>query len=110
MPIYMWQGSYTGESWAAQMKNPQNRVEAVGKAACEAVGGRLIGGWYAFGDYDVVIVAELPSAEAMAAIAIALSAGGALTSAKTTVLMSGADGAAAVAKANDVANVYRPAR
>jgi uncharacterized protein with GYD domain len=110
MPVYMWQGSYTGESWAAQMKNPQNRVEAVGKAASEAVGGKLLGAWYAFGEYDVVIITDLPNPEAMAAIAIALGAGGALKSAKTTVLMSGAEAVTAIAKANDVAKVYRPAR
>ena len=46
MPLYMYEAAYTAESWAAQMKNPQNRVEAVGRAACEAVGGNLIGGWY----------------------------------------------------------------
>ena len=46
MPLYMYEAAYTAESWAAQMKNPQNRVEAVGRAACEAVGGKLIGGWY----------------------------------------------------------------
>jgi uncharacterized protein with GYD domain len=91
-------------------ENPQNRVEAVGKAASEAVGGKLIGAWYAFGDYDVVIIADLPNPEAMAAIAIALGAGGALKSAKTTVLMSGAEAVTAIAKANDVAKVYRPAR
>ena len=33
MPIYMYQAAYTPESWAAQLKNPQNRVEAVGRQA-----------------------------------------------------------------------------
>ena len=46
MPLYMYEATYTAESWAAQMKNPQNRVESVGRQACEAVGGKLIGGWY----------------------------------------------------------------
>jgi uncharacterized protein with GYD domain len=110
MSLYMWQGAYTGESWAAQMKNPQNRVDAVGKAACEAVGGKLVGGWYAFGEHDIVIVADVPNAEAMAAIAIALGAGGAVKSAKTTVLMSGAQAVEAIKKADAVAKVYRPAR
>jgi uncharacterized protein with GYD domain len=110
MPLYMWQGSYTGESWAAQMKNPQNRVDAVGRAACEAVGGKLVGGWYCFGDHDIVIIADVPNAEAMAAIAIALGAGGALSGGKTTVLMNGAQAVEAIKKASDVAKVYRPAR
>ena len=110
MALYLYQAAYTTESWAAQMKNPQNRVEAVGKAACEAVGGKLVGGWYSFGDYDVAIIADVPNAEAMAAIAIAIGAGGALKSAKTTVLMSGAQAVEAIRKAGDVAKVYQPAR
>jgi hypothetical protein len=50
MPLYMFQGTYTPQSWAAQVKNPQNRIETVGREACEAVGGKLVGAWYCFGD------------------------------------------------------------
>jgi uncharacterized protein with GYD domain len=110
MPLYMYQASYTAESWAAQLKNPQNRVETVGRAACEAVGGKLVGGWYCFGEYDLVIVADVPNNEAMSDIAMAIAAGGAVKSGRTTVLLSGADGAAALKKADAVAKVYRPAR
>jgi uncharacterized protein with GYD domain len=106
----MYQASYTAESWAAQLKNPQNRVDAVGKAACEAVGGKLIGGWYCFGEYDLVIIADVPDDESMSAIALALAAGGALKSGKTIKLMSGAQGVEAMKKAEAVAKVYRPAR
>ena len=49
MPLYMYQAAYTPESWGAQLKNPQNRIETVGRQACEAVGGKLVGGWYCFG-------------------------------------------------------------
>ena len=110
MALYMYQASYTAESWAAQLKNPQNRVEAVGKTACEAVGGKLIGGWYCFGEYDLVIIADVPDDESMSAIALAIAAGGALKSGKTTKLMSGAQGLEAMKKAEAVAKVYRPAR
>jgi hypothetical protein len=39
MPLYMYQVAYTAESIAAQLKKPENRVEAVGRAVCEAGGG-----------------------------------------------------------------------
>jgi uncharacterized protein with GYD domain len=110
MPIYMYQAAYTAESLAAQLKNPQNRVDAVGKAACEAVGGKLVGGYYCFGDYDLIIIADVPNDESMAAIALAIGAGGALRAGKTTKLMSGAQGVEAMKKADAVAKVYRPAR
>ena len=46
MPLYMYQAAYTyaSESWAVQVKSPQNRVETVGRQVCEAVGGKRAGG------------------------------------------------------------------
>lgn len=110
MPLYMYQAAYAAESWAAQIKNPQNRVETVGKAACEAVGGKLVGGWLCFGEYDLVIVAEVPNDESMSAIAVAIAAGGAIKAGKTTRLLTGAQGVDMLKKAEAVAKVYRPAR
>jgi uncharacterized protein with GYD domain len=110
MPLYMYEAAYTPESLAAQLKKPQNRADAVGRAACEAVGGKLVGSWYCFGEYDLMIVADVPNNESMAAIALAIAAGGAVKSAKTTVLMSGDEAVAGMKKAEAVAKVYKPAR
>ena len=110
MALYMYEAAYTAESWAAQMKNPQNRAEAVGLAACEAVGGKLVGAWYCFGDYDLIIIADVPDNESMAAIALAIAAGGAIKASHTTVLMTGAEFIGAMKKSEDVAKGYAPAR
>lgn len=110
MPLYMYQAAYTADSWAAQLKNPQNRVETVGKQLCEAAGGRLVGGWLCFGEYDLTIIADVPNDESMSAIALAIGAGGAIKASKTTKLMTGAQGVEALKKADAVAKVYRPAR
>ena len=110
MPLYMYQAAYTHESWAAQMKNPQNRVESVGRQVCEAAGGEFVGGWLCFGDYDLVIIADVPDNESMAAIALAVAAGGAIKTSKTTVLMTGDQGVKALNKAEAVAEAYKPAR
>ena len=87
----------------------RRRVEAIGRQVCESVGGKLIGGWYCFGDYDLVIVAEVPDNESMAAIALAVGAGGAIKASKTTVLMTGTEGVEALEKADTVTTVYSPA-
>jgi uncharacterized protein with GYD domain len=110
MALYMYQAAYTPDSWAAQLKNPQNRVDAVGRQVCEAVGGKLVGGWYCFGEYDIVLVVDVPNNEAMTAIALGVAAGGAIKASKTTVLMTGAEGVAAMKKADAVVQTYRPAR
>jgi uncharacterized protein with GYD domain len=110
MPLYMYQAAYTPAAWAAQLKKPEARPETIGKQICEAAGGRLIGAWYSFGDYDFVLITEMPDAESAASIALAVAAGGAVKSAKTTPLMSGADGVAAMKKAATLAATYKPAR
>ena len=78
--------------------------------ACEAVGGKLVGGLYCFGEYDVVFICDVPNNESMSAIALAVAAGGALKSGKTTVLMTGAEGVGSMRKADAVAKAYKPAR
>jgi uncharacterized protein with GYD domain len=110
MALYMYQFAYAPESWSAQIKNPQNRIEAVGRAATEAVGGKFVGGWLCLGEYDAVLIADVPDMESMAAVAIAVAAGGAIKSGKTTALMTGAQGVEALKKADVVAKGYRPAR
>ena len=110
MPLYMYQAAYTPESWAAQIKNPQNRVETVARKVCKAAGGKLVGGWLCFGDYDLVIIVDAPNNQSMAAIALAAGAGGAFKASKTTVLMTATDGVGALKKAQEVVKAYSPAR
>ena len=45
MALFMFQFAYTPKSWAAQIKHPDNRIEKIGKASCEAAGGKFVGGW-----------------------------------------------------------------
>src|SRR5262245_49596202 len=87
MAYYLFQAAYTPEALATLIKKPENRIEVVAKAI-EKLGGRVIGGWFSFGEYDVVLVSELPDSVSAAAFAVAAAAGGALKSNKTTLLLS----------------------
>ena len=46
----------------------------------------------------------------MLAVASGIAAGGAIKASKTTVMMTGAEGVAALKKADAVAKTYKPAR
>ena len=89
MPQYLYQVAYTSESLAAQIKNPQDRLEVVGKQLNDAVGARILAGGYSYGEYDISVIVESPDDVTMAAVAVALAAGGAVRTAKTTPLPSG---------------------
>ena len=110
MPQYLYQIAYTPESLAAQIKNPQDRLEIVGKQIADAVGAKILGGGFSYGEYDVSVIVEAADEVTMAAVAIALAAGGAVKAAKTTPLLSGAQWVAALKKAPAVSAQYRPAR
>ncbi len=105
MALYMIQASYTPEAWAAQIRNPGNRFEQL-REVFEAAGGTLHHMWYAFGDSDVVLIAEGEGNIDAAAVAIVATAGGAVKSLRTTPLLSVDDGIAALRKAGEIS--YRP--
>jgi len=105
MPQYLTQVSYTQQAWQALVQSPQDRIEAV-RPAIEKLGGRVINAWFAFGDYDVVAILEMPNNVAAAAIAIAFAAGGACKGVKTTPLLSTAEAVEAARKA--ATSGYRP--
>jgi uncharacterized protein with GYD domain len=109
MALYMYQAAYSHASWAAQIKKPENRVETIGRQLCEAAGGSFVGGWLCFGEYDLVLIADMPNNESMSAIALAVAAGGAIKASKTTVLMTGTEGVAALKKAEAIAKQYKAA-
>jgi uncharacterized protein with GYD domain len=108
MPQYLYQAAYTPESLAAQMQNPQDRLEVVGRQLAESAGAKILAGGFSFGEYDIVAIVEAADDTTMAAIALAVAAGGAFKVAKTTPLLSGAQWVAALQKAPSI--TYRPAR
>jgi uncharacterized protein with GYD domain len=65
----------------------------------EKLGGRIVDGWFSFGDYDLLMVCEMPDAVSAAALSMAVSAGGAIKAVKTTPLMTFEEGTAALKKA-----------
>ena len=64
---------------------------------------------YCFGDFDFVLITDVPDNESMTAISLAVAAGGAVKSSRTTPLMTGVQAVKAMKKVADVAKVYRPA-
>ncbi len=105
MPYYMLQGAYTSEAWAAQVAKPQNRIEIV-RPLFESLGGRIESAYFAFGEYDVVVIAEFPDNVSAAAISVAINSSGAFKTAKTTPLMTMDDGLEVMRKAGGTG--YRP--
>ena len=105
MPLYLSRFSYTPETWARLIENPEDRRGA-GRSYIESVGGTLHGFWYAFGEHDAYAIWEAPDNVSMSAVALAISAGGALSSHETTVLLTVEETLDALRRAQSIK--YRP--
>ena len=105
MALYLTKFSYTPATWARLIKNPEDRRVAA-KQYVEAVGGKLHGFWYALGESDAYSLLEAPDNISIAAMGLAISSGGALSSYQTTVLMTVEETMAALRKAQSIG--YRP--
>ena len=101
MPLYLSRFSYTPETWGRLIRNPEDRRKAA-QTYIESVGGKLHGFWYAFGTHDGYNLWEAPDNVSMAAVALAISGGGALSSLETTVLLTVDEAIAALRKAEQV--------
>lgn len=98
MANYLLQVGYTPEAWANLIAQPHDRIEAV-RPVVEKLGGKITHGWFAFGDYDLVAVVEMPGNVEAAAFSLAAAAGGAVRTIKTTPLLTTAEGVEALKKA-----------
>ena len=87
MPLYLTRFSYTAATWTRLIDHSEDRRQAA-QSYIESVGGKLHGFWYAFGADDAYTLWEAPDDVSMAAVAIAITGGGALSSLDTTLLLT----------------------
>jgi uncharacterized protein with GYD domain len=105
MPLYLGRFSYTTDAMKALLNEPQDRSAAAREVA-ESLGGKLLGFWFAFGEFDGVFLMEAPDNASAAALAMAVGSGGALSEVETTVLLDMDEAQDAMRKA--AAATYRP--
>jgi uncharacterized protein with GYD domain len=107
MSRYLFQVTYTSESWATQVRLKGDVMERV-EPLVSTCRGTLDTLYYAFGEADVVAIADFPTPEDAASFSIAISAGGACRSVKTIPLLTVEQGMAALSRAAEAATVYHP--
>ena len=105
MAMYMVQGSYGTAAIAAMVKNPQDRAAAI-RPVIEKVGGKLHDFWFTFGEYDIVVIVEMPDGASAAAFSMAVGATGVMSAYRTTPLLTTQEATEAMKKAGGVG--YQP--
>lgn len=108
MPTYITQGRFTRDAIKGMIVKPEDRADQVARLVSK-VGGRLIGYYVTFGDYDFLSIAEAPNDVQMAAALFAAASGGGVTDLKTTLAMTSIEARGAFAAASDLAPSFKSA-
>lgn len=103
MAKYLIQASYVGEGLKGLLKEGGSKRRETVLKTVEGMGGRMESFYYAFGDYDVFGVFDMPDNVSIAAFSLVLNASG-VVDAKTTVVLTPEEIDQAVKKTVD----YRP--
>ena len=103
MPLYFWQASYTAEGTKGLIKDGgSKRKQAVGQMV-EKAGGTLHAFYYAFGETDVIAIAEFPDHATALAVSVAVNSVG-VVHLRSTLLLAPEEVDAATKKSV----AYRP--
>ena len=103
MPKYLVQANYVGEGLEGLLKEGGSSRRAAVEKLFGSVGGRVEAFYYAFGDTDLFVIADVPDNVTAAALSLIVNAAGTAT-AKITVLLTAEEIDAAAKKTPS----YRP--
>lgn len=86
MPLYFWQASYTPSGTQGLIKDGGSKRRQVVQQMIETAGGKLHSMYFAFGEADVLGIAEFPDQVTAAALSLVVNASGAVQFRSTPLL------------------------
>ena len=78
MPKFMVQASYTAEGARGLLKEGGTGRRAAVQKLIESLGGKVEAFYFAYGEYDVYVIADFPDAASGLAVSLAVNASGAV--------------------------------
>ncbi len=87
MAKYLFEVSYTAQGAKGLLKGGGGKRRAAAEQAAKSVGGRIESFYFAFGDADAFVIADVPDHASASAVSLAVSASGG-AHCKTIVLLT----------------------
>jgi uncharacterized protein with GYD domain len=82
MPMYATTFRYQPAALKLMVERPEDRGAIVGEAA-KSLGGRVVGYYWSVGDFDGLVIFELPDGDAAAAVQMVMAGTGAVSRVQT---------------------------
>ena len=86
MPKFLIEVSYTADGAKGLLKDGGTKRQAAARTMIESLGGKMEVFYYAFGENDAVVIADLPDNVSAAAASVTLGSSGAVSTRSTVLL------------------------
>ncbi len=107
MAFYLVRAKVSQDYMQALVERPEDRLVTTTRLL-QSVGGRLHYYFFCFGEFDIVLVYELPDTVSAAALSMVMSSTGTVTEIETTPLLTMEEAISAMSQAGEVVGVYQP--
>jgi uncharacterized protein with GYD domain len=107
MPFFITQGRFTREYIKGGLAKPEDRHAAISRL-CEQAGGKLVSLYFTLGQYDFMLVSDIPDAKAASVLALVAAGGGGIEGSVTTQAFTTAEARDMFAEAAKIVGSYKP--
>jgi uncharacterized protein with GYD domain len=107
MPKYVSFFTYSSEAWGRMISAPGDRTAAL-RQVLDSVGGSLDAMYWMFGDYDGMVIIDVPDSVSAAAVSIAAGSSGAFKHLETHELFTQEQLGETLARARNTTELYQP--
>ncbi|MBD0316839.1 MAG: GYD domain-containing protein [Nitrospiraceae bacterium] len=108
MAHYMVQFKYGTDNIKGLVQKPENRTTLI-RESLGSFNGKLHSFFYAYGEYDGVLIAEFPDSESCTAFLLMVASKGGVAAFNTTVLIDPEEATRSMRRAGETKTNYRPA-
>jgi uncharacterized protein with GYD domain len=107
MALFITQGRFTRDYIKGGLAKPEDRQAAISRL-CEQAGGKLISLYFTLGQYDFLVISEMPDAQAASVLSLVASGGGGIAEATTCQAFTAAEAKTLFERAGRLAGSYKP--
>src|SRR6266581_2360299 len=107
MATFITQGRFTREYLKGGLAKPEDRQTAISRL-CEQAGGKLVSLYFTLGQYDFIVISEMPDAQAASVLSLVAAGGGGIEGVVTTQGFTSAEGKGLFERAGRLAGSYKP--
>jgi uncharacterized protein with GYD domain len=107
MPLFITQGRFTRQYIKGGLAKPEDRHAAIARL-CEQAGGKLVSLYITLGQYDFMVVSQMPDAKAASMLAFIATGRGGIEGSVTTQAFTTAEARDMFEAAGKIAGSYKP--